>query len=45
MRVSLTADPVEEVYAAKRILRGLRAAKKRRESDLLPDLRAHGISI
>ena len=45
MRVSLTADPVEEVYAAKQHPARLRAAKKRRESDLLPDLRAHAHTI
>ena len=37
IRVSLTADPVEEVYAAA----GGGSAYRRRESDCLPHLRAH----
>ncbi len=40
MRVSLTADPVEEVYAAKRILRACGLQKKSCRIWTPPDLRA-----
>ena len=41
IRVSLTADPVREVVAAKAIPQGGRSAEAGRESHLCPDVRPH----